>query len=188
MFIPDYESAPTRYRATTTTYGCWTATALVVHKGWVDEEALTSEATQHDFAFAVVGPGGKSGVTPSWTSVGSFPIRFDAVPKGTTVYAFGYPAAGKYDGTKLTYCAGPVGFDAWNGNATYKLACDMTGGSSGGPWFVDFDEGTDRARRSRSTPTATKASRRCTARSSAPPPEAVYDAANTVDGNTIVGN
>jgi hypothetical protein len=74
--------------------------------------------------------------------LGSFPIRFAAVPKGTTVYAFGYPAAGKYDGTKLTYCAGPVGFDAWNGNATYKLACDVTGGSSGGPWFVGFDEGT----------------------------------------------
>jgi hypothetical protein len=88
-----------------------------------------------------VGPGGKSG-NSQLDALGAFPHRFEAVSKGTTVYAFGYPAAGKYDGTKLIYCAGPVGFDTWNGNATYKLGCDMTGGSSGGPWFSGFDEGT----------------------------------------------
>lgn len=82
----------------------------------------------------MVGPGGNSGVDPQLDkAVGSLPIRFDAVPIGTTAYAFGYPAAGKYDGTKLVYCAGPVGTDAWNDDATYKLACDMTGGSSVGP-------------------------------------------------------
>jgi hypothetical protein len=142
MFIPDYQSAPTR-TCEKTTYGCWTADALVVHRGWADEESLTAKATQHDFAFAVVGPGGKSGVPSQLdAAVKPFPISFAAVGQGTRVYAFGYPAEGKYQGSKLIYCAGPVGFDAWNADETYSLACNMTGGSSGGPWFSDFDEDT----------------------------------------------
>jgi V8-like Glu-specific endopeptidase len=139
LFIPDYQSAPTR-SCEDTTYGCWTAQALVVHKGWADEPGFTDEATRHDFAFAVVGPGGKSGSQLD-AVVDGFPYSFEAVPKGTRLYAFGYPAAGKYKGTKLVYCAGPVGFDAWNADTTYSLACDMTGGSSGGPWFTGFDDG-----------------------------------------------
>jgi V8-like Glu-specific endopeptidase len=141
MFIPDYESAPTR-TCDKTKYGCWTATALVVHKGWASEESFTSKATQHDFAFAVVGAGGKitSDKFQLDETVGAFPITFSALGKDTPVYAFGYPAAGKYNGTKLIYCAGPVGFDTRNDKMTYSLACDMTGGSSGGPWFSGFDE------------------------------------------------
>jgi V8-like Glu-specific endopeptidase len=143
MFIPDYETAPTR-TCDKTKYGCWTAEALVVHEGWASEEGFTSKATQHDFAFAVVRPGGKSETDQLQLdeTVGFFPIASDAVmTKDTPAYAFGYPAAGKYNGTKLIYCAGPVGFDAWNDEKTYSLGCDMTGGSSGGPWFHDFKEG-----------------------------------------------
>jgi V8-like Glu-specific endopeptidase len=139
MFIPDYESAP--QTCNETKYGCWTAQALVVHEGWASESGFTSNATQHDFAFAVVGAGGKSGVDPELDkAVGYFPIVFTPLAKDTPVYAFGYPAAGKYNGTKLIYCAGPVGFDTRNDKMTYSLACDMTGGSSGGPWFSGFDE------------------------------------------------
>ena len=58
------------------------------------------------------------------------------------MYAFGYPAAGKYKGNKLTYCAGNIIQDVYNANKTWGLACDMTGGSSGGGWFKDFNEGT----------------------------------------------
>ena len=61
---------------------------------------------------------------------------------GTTVDAFGYPAAQKYHGSDLVYCEGPIGFDALAGNGTYKLACGMTGGSSGGPWLSGFDTAT----------------------------------------------
>jgi hypothetical protein len=52
----------------------------------------------------------------------------------------GYPAGGKYSpGNELISCTGPLGFDLWNWNRTYRLACDMTGGSSGGPWYTGFD-------------------------------------------------
>ncbi len=54
--------------------------------------------------------------------------------------AFGYPAAGKYNGLDLTYCSGSLIKDPYN---TYSLtddpwgmSCGMTGGSSGGPWLV----------------------------------------------------
>ena len=57
----------------------------------------------------------------------------------TLTDAFGYPAAGRYHGNDLTYCQNPLGFDALTGNTNYKLACGMTGGSSGGPWLSGFD-------------------------------------------------
>jgi V8-like Glu-specific endopeptidase len=186
MFIPDYESAPTR-TCENTTYGCWTAEALVVHKGWAKESGFTSNATQHDFAFAVVGPGGKSKTDQLDAKVGAFPITFNALEKGVQAYAFGYPAAGKYNGTKLIYCAGPVGFDAYNEEKTYSLACDMTGGSSGGPWFYDFKDGTG-------TQISLNSYGYRTVKATMYGPmfgtatEAVYGAANTVTADTIVGN
>ncbi|MDP8905884.1 MAG: trypsin-like peptidase domain-containing protein [Chloroflexota bacterium] len=142
LFIPDYEASPTR-TCNNTKYGCWTASALVIHKGYKDATGFNSQATVHDFAFAVVGGGGKSGESKQLdTTVGSFPITFNQFAEGTRMYAFGYPAAGKYKGNKLIYCAGPIFYDSWNDNQTYGLACDMTGGSSGGPWFTNFNEST----------------------------------------------
>ena len=72
-------------------------------------------------------------------TVGSFPIAFRDYGSGTKMHATGYPAGGKYSpGHELIYCSGGVGFDMWNANRTYKLKCDMTGGSSGGPWLTNF--------------------------------------------------
>jgi hypothetical protein len=137
MYIPQFDSSPT-YTCANTAYGCWTAQALVVHTGFANAGSFNTEATTHDWAFAVVGPGGKSGNT-SLETLGTFGLSTSAVANNTTVGAFGYPAAGKYHGKDLTYCAGPVGRDPLNDNLTYRLACDMTGGSSGGPWLAPFD-------------------------------------------------
>jgi hypothetical protein len=60
------------------------------------------------------------------------------VSKGTQVFAFGYPHASPYDGKDLVYCAGGADFDNRLARLTYKLRCDMTGGSSGGPWYYQF--------------------------------------------------
>ena len=92
---------------------------------------------------AVVGPGGKSGEAKQLDStVGSLPIAFSGHANGTRAHAFGYPAAQKYKGADLVYCAGPVFSDPYNDGLTYGLPCDMTGGSSGGPWLTGFDAGT----------------------------------------------
>ncbi len=140
MFIPEYDSAPTR-TCSATKWGCWTASALVVHKGYADAGGFNTQATLHDFAFAVVAGGGKTGTTQQLdVTVGSFGIDTSAAPVGTKMYAFGYPAAGKYKGSDLTYCAGPVFLDPYNDELTYGMTCNMTGGSSGGPWLSTFSE------------------------------------------------
>jgi len=142
LFIPDYEAAPTR-SCELTAHGCWTAQALVVHQGYADQGTFNAAATRYDFAFAVVGKGGK-GADPQDqldATVGSFPITFAASGAGTTMAAFGYPAAQKYKGDDLAYCQGPIFFDGANGDATYGMSCDMTGGSSGGPWYAPFTGG-----------------------------------------------
>src|SRR3712207_7483597 len=56
------------------------------------------------------------------------------------LYSFGYPASQKYHGNDLTYCAGPISTDPNNANLTWGMACDMTGGSSGGPWVSSRSE------------------------------------------------
>jgi len=141
MFIPDYDAAPVTLTTSgsfcaQTTYGCWTASALVVHAGYATAGRFNTQATLHDFAFAVMGPGGNGGsVSASLeAAAGTQPYSFVEVPS-STAYAFGYPAASPFDGKKLWYCADALGRDSNNSSLTYRIGCDMTGGSSGGPWF-----------------------------------------------------
>jgi V8-like Glu-specific endopeptidase len=138
LFIPDFDESPT-FTCAQTAYGCWTANALVVHSGYATAGGFNTQATLHDFAFAVVGGGGLSGSAQLDTTVGSFALSiggFDSV--GDQAYAFGYPAAQKYKGNDLTYCAGSIFEDPYNEELTWGLPCKMTGGSSGGPWLSSF--------------------------------------------------
>jgi len=146
MFIPNYDADPEPLTTngsfcSGTLYGCWTADALVVHDGFASEPGFTEGAILHDFAFAVLGPGGHSGNSIADNALGDQAIQFSAITEGF-VHAFGYPHARPYNGTDLVYCAGNVGFDANFGNQTYGLACNMTGGASGGGWFITFNEAT----------------------------------------------
>jgi hypothetical protein len=146
MFVPDYDSAPASLNASgsfcaTTSLGCWTASALVVAGGFASAGSFNDQAVVHDYAFAVVGAGGKSGTAQLDATVGGHPIQFSAVSGGTDTYLFGYPASGKYRGKDLVYSRGPLGFDPSTANATYRVASNLTGGSSGGPWFAPFSAG-----------------------------------------------
>ena len=143
MFIPSWGSAPSQ-ACSATVHGCWTANALTVHQGYASAGGFNNQATRHDFAFAVVGAGGKSGNAQLDSTAGSFGLvsPIGSVTNGTRMYAFGYPAAGRYNGNVLTYCAGNIIQDIYNGNNTWGLGCDMTGGSSGGGWFANFNETT----------------------------------------------
>lgn len=142
LFIPEFDSAPT-FDCATTKHGCWTAVALVGDSSFANAGSFNTQATAHDFAFAVVDAGGKGDVlTQLDATVGSFGIAYSGVNAGDKLYAFGYPAAGKYRGRDLTYCAGNIFTDTWNANLTWGMACNMTGGSSGGPWLSSFTEST----------------------------------------------
>lgn len=138
LFIPDFDANPNLNTkdcsVATTTYGCWTARALVVHSGFVSARRFNTQATTYDFAFAVVGAGGKGGSAYLDDVVGSFGrTRFVS---GSAVDAFGYPAGDPYGGSDLIHCAADTFEDPLNGKFTWGIPCDMTGGSSGGPWLT----------------------------------------------------
>ncbi len=145
MYIPDYDAAPAPLTTSglfcdNTLYGCWTASSLVVAKEFATAGGFNDQAVLHDYAFAVVGPGGKDN-TELDSTLGSQSIAYTTGLLNDDTYAFGYPAAGKYKGNDLVYCRGPLEFDPHNNDLTYRLGCKMTGGSSGGGWFRDFKEG-----------------------------------------------
>lgn len=131
MFVPDYETGGT-FNCALTAYGCWTAQSLVTTAAWSNSDF------NEDYAFAIVRPGGKDGITQLDTAVGTQAITFTVSPVGQSIYAFGYPAAQKYNGQRLAYCNGTAIADAY-GSTDGGLACNMTGGSSGGPWFTGFN-------------------------------------------------
>jgi hypothetical protein len=140
LFVPQFDSNPT-FTCANTAFGCWTAKALVVHNGFASAGGFNNQAIKYDWSFAVVGGGGKtSGANVDLdTAVGNFGKQDTEMTINTVASAFGYPAAGKYHGSDLIYCQGSTTRDVNPGTNNYRLACNMTGGSSGGPWFSGFD-------------------------------------------------
>jgi len=132
IFYPGWNGAPSA------SLGSWTATDLFTTAGWA-----TAGDFDDDLGIAVVGPATAGGPSlgATLTAAGAtVPTIAFGVDSGD-VHSFGFPAAKKYKGNTLTYCASPVQ-DRYDGNATLALACDMTGGSSGGPWFQPFTNNT----------------------------------------------
>ena len=100
MFVPNYEDGGSivtngdgshSFTCDTTPYGCWTASALVTTSAWADG-AGSLAGFNNDYAFAVVGDGGKAGQTQLDSVTGSNPIAFNQ-SHPAQVYAFGYPQA-----------------------------------------------------------------------------------------------
>lgn len=128
IFYPAYDGGPS-------SLGAWTATDLFTTTAWASSEDLDDDA-----GFAVVTNGTSTTLEAALAGVGAAApaVAFDGFDLGLDYHAFGYPAAKKYKGTTLTYCAGPT-LHSYDGRDTLSLECDMTGGSSGGPWYRDFD-------------------------------------------------
>jgi hypothetical protein len=196
MFIPAWGSSPTSYKVscadyTTTKYGCWTAAALVVHHGYASAGGFNVQAIRHDFAFAVVGLGGKSNSElDAIPAMGrGFPLvsNYGSITKGTQMYAFGYPAAGTYNGNTLTYCAGNIVEDRWTSNTTWGMNCDMTGGSSGGPWMASFDPSAGSGTLGSVNSYRYRGDKNMYGPKFNSDTGAVYSAAQTATGNTTVG-
>ena len=118
--------------------GAWTASTLVATQDW----RTRPNAFENDAAFAKVGNGTATTLESALAAQGgSTPgISFSRPATGSKVHSFGYPAAGKYNGATLIYCSGGVTI-GYDGRDTQSIPCDMTGGSSGGPWFQGFSSG-----------------------------------------------
>ena len=135
LYIPDYDSAPTK-TCTATVYGCWTASQEAVNSIFVSEGGFGSEASVAvDYGFMKMRLGGKTGETQELDAItGGYDINTGLLGNNIEKWAFGYPAAGKYKGADLVYCKGQTINDPYGAN-TWGVACNMTGGSSGGPWI-----------------------------------------------------
>jgi V8-like Glu-specific endopeptidase len=122
VFVPGYNNgnAP---------YGTWTARATMATPQWV-----ASEDINYDVGAAVVNQLNGQSLTDV---VGGQGIAFNQA-RGQAMYAFGWPAASPYDGTKMIYCSGTT-FNAFISDGI-GMTCDMTGGASGGPWVLQFSE------------------------------------------------
>ncbi|GAA2722051.1 MULTISPECIES: peptidase [Streptomyces] len=125
VFVPGYHDGQAPY-------GKWAATKTASTPQWV-----ASEEMNYDVGTAVVAPLDGKRLTDV---VGAQGVQFNGA-YNTTMYAFGFPAASPYDGTKLIYCSGTSSKDFLL-TKDHGLGCNMTGGSSGGPWFASFDEST----------------------------------------------
>lgn len=126
VFVPGYDGGEKPH-------GEWAAQQLLATTQWAENEDLN-----HDVGMAVVREKNGRSLTDV---VGGQGIAFNQ-QRGQQMYAFGYPAAAPYDGESLIYCSGEVRDDLLGLSDDQGMTCDMTGGSSGGPWFLDFDEST----------------------------------------------
>ncbi|MCO5992187.1 trypsin-like serine peptidase [Actinoallomurus rhizosphaericola] len=121
MFVPGYHDGQAPY-------GKWTAARTLTTPQWEAHEDL-----DYDVGAATVDP--QEGRTLT-SVVGGQGIAFNQ-PRRRPMYAFGYPAQAPYDGSRLVYCSGRAKDDTKSHDI--GLTCDMTAGSSGGPWFLGFD-------------------------------------------------
>lgn len=121
IFVPAYKdgAAP---------YGRWPATKLFAPQEWTAVGNM-----QYDTGFAVVARVGGRSLADA---VGAVGVAFSQ-PRGLTYKAFGYPAARPFTGQRLVSCYGKAGNDPISPKfETQGIPCDMTGGSSGGPWLL----------------------------------------------------
>lgn len=117
------------YNNGTSPYGCWAARALEVPSGWIN----TPNNFHEDFGMAIVSPNSKGNLTDI---VGGAGWAYNQAVN-QSYSAYGYPAAGRFNGQTRQSCQASSG-KLWNmgGGTVVSIPCDMTGGSSGGPWFI----------------------------------------------------
>ena len=124
-FVPAYEngSAP---------FGQWNATELYAPTQWTSQGDIT-----YDTGFAIVAS--PTGSTLSDT-VGASGVVFND-SRGLDYTAYGYPAGAPFTGETLQSCTGTATADPFGQTESQGIPCDMTGGSSGGPWFIGSGSG-----------------------------------------------
>ncbi|GGH90257.1 peptidase [Arthrobacter liuii] len=125
VFVPAYDNGAAPY-------GKWTAKALYAPTQWVSSGDMT-----YDTGFAVVNPDSNGDLLTD--VVGGSGTAFNQA-RGLTYTSYGYPQAAPFNGTSLWSCTGTASADPNNPQfGTQGIPCDMTGGSSGGPWFIGTD-------------------------------------------------
>jgi len=125
IFIPQYTNG-------VRPYGTWAARCLSALSGWIMNN-------NHDYDVGIV-------LLDTLNNrhiqdvVGGQGVGFNH-GHTATIYAFGYPT-NYYDGQLMTNCTGTEASAGIPNYAGDSLACNMTNGASGGPWFESYDTST----------------------------------------------
>jgi V8-like Glu-specific endopeptidase len=127
IFCPLYDNG-------NTPYGCWAARELEVPSDWID---ASPNDLHHDFGIAVVSPNSQGTLTDLVGGAGWAYNQTISQP----FYAYGYPAGYPFDGQTRKSCDTGSKGKSWQyaGGTVVSIPCDMTGGSSGGPWFIKIN-------------------------------------------------
>ncbi|MCG6497554.1 serine protease [Kitasatospora sp. A2-31] len=149
VFVPGYNrdgqaSRGKRYtEQQVSPYGRWTAVKALVSPNWVKESGVGANS-QYDYGIIRVRNENGSGLSLEEAVGGSVPIWFNAPREQiTSAFSYGYPAERPFDGMELNHCDSTVrpaklSFDQ-SRPPMYVIGCTMTGGSSGGGWFITRD-------------------------------------------------
>ncbi|MBO0811594.1 MAG: cadherin-like domain-containing protein, partial [Microlunatus sp.] len=148
VFVPGYNGNA----SDVSPYGVYAATKLRAAGSWINNANFS-----YDVGFVTVGgqtQGPKKGALVA-NAQGSQGLGFN-LARHKYVENFGYPAASPYNGKVVDYSAGyalnadengsaagnTVAKDDPDGSNDQVVNSNLTGGSSGGPWFYDFNEST----------------------------------------------
>jgi V8-like Glu-specific endopeptidase len=123
IFCPLYDNG-------NTPYGCWAAHDLEVPSEWIDSKP---HDYHYDLGAAIVSPNSQGILTEIVGGAGWAYNQSTNHP----FFAYGYPAAHPFDGQTRQSCEDALG-KIWQdqGGTVISIPCNMTGGSSGGPWFI----------------------------------------------------
>ncbi|MYX72550.1 hypothetical protein [Streptomyces sp. SID3915] len=128
-------------------YGVWWGQWAQTSDQWIAQGASTGgQGAPYDFAVLQVTPEKGSTAKSLEETVGSaLPVDFDApaVPEIRSMTATGYPAAPPFDGQEAYRCTDKPGrLSVFEDEPTmYRVGCTMTGGSSGGGWVAEGEDG-----------------------------------------------
>ena len=126
IFVPAYKNGDAPF-------GVWTAYNIWTKGSWYSVEDL-----RFDMGGAVLNTN-SSGKMISQV-VGNLGFSYNLSSSDQLWFNFGYPTYTPFDGKWQFICTGPFAYNDSNLNEPYPvgMGCDMTRGSSGGPWIKDF--------------------------------------------------
>lgn len=120
FFVPGYQNgnAP---------YGQWQAKTIATNNAWINKSNFN-----FDVGIALMFPLNNTQLV---TRVGGLGLQWGLPAIGDRT-AIGYPAEGRFNGENQYFCFGKTrAYDT----GQVEMSCDMTRGSSGGPWIIGLN-------------------------------------------------
>ncbi|MES0361059.1 MAG: hypothetical protein ABUK20_09105, partial [Anaerolineales bacterium] len=129
IFVPAYEVDNSNN--VKTPFGVWIANELWTKGSW-----FSSADLRYDMGGAVLNTISEKKISQV---VGNLGFSYN-LSSEQLWFNFGYPSYTPFDGKWQFICTGPFAYNDSSLNEPYPvgMGCDMTRGSSGGPWIKDF--------------------------------------------------